>query len=150
MDETTGADSATLSLLRRLLLGLLLFSTIGVLTELYLLEHYAARWQWTPIYLLTIAPFVVGWALAKPSPASLRTLQVLMVVFVLAGVVGVYQHYTGNAEFELEIYEDKAGFELVWDSLRGAFPTLAPGTMTLLGLVGLASILRHPELRRDT
>ena len=38
------------------------------------------------------------------------------------------------------------GMELVWASLRGAVPVLAPGTMTMLGLVGLASIWKHPRL----
>jgi hypothetical protein len=39
-----------------------------------------------------------------------------------------------------------AGFELVRESLSGATPALAPGTMIQLGLIGLAYTYRHPRL----
>ena len=145
MADARPPESSTLELLRRLLLGLLLFSTVGVLAELYLLEHYSARWQWAPIYLLGAGIPVVAWALLRPSTASVRTLRILMALFVLAGAVGFYMHYNGNVEFEREIYPDKAGMELVWDALTGAFPALAPGTMSLLGGIGLIATIRHPR-----
>jgi hypothetical protein len=42
-----------------------------------------------------------------------------------------------------------AGFHLITESLTGAFPALAPGTMVLLGLLGLAVTTGHPALERE-
>jgi hypothetical protein len=42
------------------------------------------------------------------------------------------------------------GFELVRNTLTGATPVLAPGSMSLLGLVGLAQVYRHPSLAAET
>ena len=39
-----------------------------------------------------------------------------------------------------------AGKEMVAEMLTGAFPALAPGTMALLGLIGLLLTWRHPAL----
>ncbi len=133
-------------MLRRLILAILLLGMLGVLAELYLIEHNEDWWQLVPMYLLVVGLLVVAWSMARPGAASLRTLQILMVLYVIAGIVGIYQHYTGNAEFELEMYPSRTGFELFWESLKGATPVLAPGTMTLFGLLGLASIFRHPQL----
>ena len=36
-----------------------------------------------------------------------------------------------------------AGGSLIWSSLTGAMPALAPGTLIHLGLVGLLSTYRH-------
>ena len=38
------------------------------------------------------------------------------------------------------------GWELVLESLTGALPALAPGTMIYLGLLGWAATFRHPLL----
>jgi hypothetical protein len=56
-------------------------------------------------------------------------------------------HYHGNEEFELEMYPSLSGMQLVSETLTGATPVLAPGSMALLGVVGLASTYRHPVLR---
>ena len=69
-----------------------------------------------------------------------------MVLFVLSGFTGQWLHYQGNVEFELEMYPSRQGLELVWEALGGAYPSLAPGTMILFGLLGLAACIRHPAL----
>ena len=63
---------------------------------------------------------------------------------VVSGAVGVWLHYRGNVEFELEMYPSMQGIELVQKTLTGATPVLAPGSMTLLGLIGLTHSYRHP------
>ena len=70
-----------------------------------------------------------------------------MACFVASGVLGVGLHYRGNVEFERELYPALAGMELVRKTLTGATPVLAPGSMALLGLVGLCLTFRHPALR---
>ena len=63
-----------------------------------------------------------------------------------SGVLGLYLHYRGNVEFELEMYSSLRGFELFWEALKGATPALAPAAMAHLGLVGLAYSYHHPLL----
>jgi hypothetical protein len=99
-----------------------------------------------PIALLSAGVIIALWHVASPGRGSTRSLQALMVVFVLSGGLGVLMHYHGNEEFELEMYPSMSGIELVKKTLTGATPVLAPGTMVVLGLVGLAHAHRHPRL----
>lgn len=146
MTDVRDAEHRTTRVLRSLLLAVLLFGVLGTLAELYLLEHYEDWWQLVPLLLLGVAAPVIARCWALPSAATLRALQGLMLLFVIAGALGVYQHYTGNAEFELEMYPSRAGFELFWESLKGATPALAPASLSWLGLIGLAYSFRHPAL----
>ena len=94
---------------------------------------------------------LVGAALVwrRPSPSTVRFFQAVMVLCVVAGVVGVFLHYRGNVEFELE-REPLHGLRLFWEAIRGATPALAPGAMAQLGLLGLVYSYRHPALRRNS
>ena len=69
-----------------------------------------------------------------------------MLGFLVSGVIGVWLHYKGNMEFEIEMVPSLAGLELFLKASHGAFPALAPGTMIQLGLLGLAYTFRHPAL----
>ena len=141
-----GIDNATLTSLRVALLAILALGLLGTGAELLLLGHYE-EWQRIPLVLITIGVIVVGWHAAAASAASVRTLQIVTLLFVLSGAVGVGLHFRGNAAFELEMYPSLSGFEFVRRTLTGATPTLAPGTMVMLGLIGLAHTYRHPRLR---
>lgn len=141
-------QTATLQQLRRLVLAILLLGTSGLIVELMLIEHFDSWEQTVPLVALA-AGFAAGTVLAvRPGPAALRVLQVLMGGFIVAGLAGLYLHYVGNAEFERERDPALGGIRLVWESLRGATPALAPGAMIQLGLLGLAFAFRHPALPR--
>jgi hypothetical protein len=144
-----GVERATLVIVRRLLLGILVLGLVGTEVELLLLGHYDGFWQVVPLVLMALALLLLAWYGVSRSRASIRALQVMMGVFLLSGGAGVLLHYRGNVEFELERMPSLSGFELFWDAIRGATPTLAPGTMLQLGLVGLAYTYRHPSLRRS-
>ena len=132
--------------LRRIVLAILTLGILGTGFELVLLEHTEDNWQWVPLLLLAAAFPTAIWLLLSPGPVIVRGFQVLMGLFVLSGFVGQWLHFSGNMEFELEMYPSREGLELVWEALGGAYPALAPGTMTLLGLLGLVACLRHPAL----
>jgi hypothetical protein len=85
-------------------------------------------------------------AVAAPRAASVRALQAVAILFLAAGVFGVGLHHDGNSAFELEMYPSPSGLELVRKTLTGATPVLAPGSMVVLGLIGLAYTHRHPEV----
>lgn len=146
MNHAGAAD--TLRPIRRLVLALVLLGTLGFLVELALLGHTESWQQWVPVAALA-AGLVVGGAVAvRPSRALLRTFQGVMVVFIGSGLAGLWLHYAGNVEFELEREPDLRGVQLVWESLQGATPALAPGALIQLGLLGLTFAYRHPALAR--
>ncbi|WP_420127496.1 hypothetical protein [Longimicrobium sp.] len=135
--------------LRRLLLAVLLFGMVGLAAELVLLDHVEPGWQWVPLVALALGSVAGAALLLRPSAATVRAFQVMMALFVAAGVLGMYLHIRGNAQFELEMDPGMRGLALVWEVLRGATPSLAPGTLAHFGLLGLACTYRHPALRRE-
>ena len=130
--------------LRRILAVLFLFGSVGTAAELLLLEHVEGAWQQVPLVLIALACVLLAGLAIRPFPAGVRLFQLTMVAFLLSGVVGIGLHYQGNVEFERELAPDASGLPLVWEALKGATPALAPGTMTLLGALGLTCT---PRLR---
>jgi hypothetical protein len=143
-------EPPTLVTLRRALLAILIAGVAGMGAELLLIGHVEGALQLTPVTLLGLGLVTLAWFAIAPNRASARAAQVVMALFVASGAAGVVLHYRGNAAFELEMYPKMSGTELVRETLTGATPVLAPGSMALLGLVGLASTFRHPALRRGT
>ena len=141
-------DSAIIAVMRRVLLGILLLGLVGTGVELLLLKHFEDNWQIAPLALIGTALIVIAWHAVSPGQASLRTFQATMLLFTVSGAVGVLQHFRGNVEWELERSPGAAGVELFRLAVMGATPTLAPGTMLQLGLIGLLYAFRHPILAR--
>ena len=131
---------------RSFILAIILFGAVGTGAELVLLGHYEDWQQWIPLVVLAVATIGGGWVFARPSAGGVRAVRALGFVFLLTGLAGVGLHFRGNVEFELEMRPALRGFALVWEALTGATPALAPGSMVLLGLLGLAFGLRHPLL----
>jgi hypothetical protein len=138
-------ESETLAAIRRLLLGALALGVLGTAGELILLRHIDQPAQWIPLVFLGAGVPVLIWHAAAASLASVRVLQALMLGFIALGVVGVGLHYDGNVEFERELHPDEHGWTFVRKAVAGATPVLAPGSMVLLGLVGLAHAYHHPR-----
>ena len=115
-------QDSTVTVLRRLLLGLLLFGLTGTATELLLISHDEDIWQMIPIVAIALA------ALAS------------------IGLAGIVLHYRANMEFKLEMDPTLGGLALFWSVVRAKTPpALAPATLALLGLLGLTYAFR----RRD-
>lgn len=131
-------------ILRKALLAIFLLGTLGAGIELVLLEHYAELAQLIPLGAMLAGLVVLAMWFLTRAPIVLRVLQVFMLLFCLVGIVGIYLHYESNVEFELEMNPSATGWPLIWASLTGAMPALAPGTMIHLGLVGLLYTYRHP------
>lgn len=142
-------EPQTLARVRRVLLSILLLGLVGTGIELILLGHSDGWQQLAPLLLIALGLIVLGWYGLDRQSRSLRALQATMVLFVASGFAGLVLHYRGNVEFALETYRTLAGWDLFREAISGATPTLAPGTMIELGLVGLAYTYRHPMLTRD-
>jgi len=136
------------SAVRAALLALVVLAIVGFMVELLLIEHYDETWQVVPLVVLGAG---LGAAIAVwrwPRQRTLEFFQGVMLAFVMAGILGVWRHYVGNAEFEIERHADLKGLALLWESVRGATPVLAPGALAQLGLLGLVYTFRHPALSR--
>lgn len=133
-----GAAATELTRIRRILAALFLFGSVGTAAELLLMEHTEGVWQNVPLALIAIGCVVFTAVAVRPGTLQLRTFQLILGLFVASGLAGVLLHYQGNTEFERELNPDAAGMELFWESMKGATPALAPGTMILLGVLGLS------------
>lgn len=150
MARAKSGDSGSGSPLKKLILLVLLFGMVGVLAELLLIGHTEDRNQWIPLIALGVGMIAVVLRLLRPGRGTTRLLAVVMTAFVVTGVLGLYYHVSGNREFELEIYPSMTGFELFSEAMMGATPALAPGTMVLLGLIGLVVCVGEPHPKRDS
>jgi hypothetical protein len=139
-------EAELLSTIRRILLALVLLGIVGLVPELLLLGHTESATQLIPFLVLGLGLVsgVVLWV--RPTRRGVRAFQGVMLLLIVAGVLGLYFHVRGNVEFELEENPTAHGLDLLWRSLSGGVPTLAPGAMVQLGLLGLAFAYRHPLL----
>ena len=132
---------------RRLLLALVVFGALGLGAELVLLEHWEQATQWAPFVALTATVVTASGLWLRPSGRAVRVFRWTMWIVTVVGLVGVTLHLRSNVAFEREIVPDAAGAGLLLEALRGATPTLAPGALLQLGLLGLIVTFRHPLLR---
>jgi hypothetical protein len=136
---------------RRILLAILLLGVFGITAELLLLAHTEDLNQWIPIALAGLTVVLSGTVALRPTPASHRLFQFVMVLMVLSGALGMYLHLRANMEFQLEMDSTLKGFALLRKSIVAKSPpALAPGAMAQLGLIGLAYTYKHPKLGRQT
>jgi hypothetical protein len=130
--------------MRKMLLALVLIGIVGLIAELLLLGHTDSATQWIPLVSLGAGLATTLAVRFAPGRATLRAFQFVMLVFVIAGGVGVYLHFAGNIEWIHERTPELGGWPLVWKALRGATPALAPGALAQLGLLGLVYAWRYP------
>ena len=141
-----GADP--LEPLRGLVLAVLVIGLLGTVTELVLLEHYEQVLQLVPVVLIVAALAAIAWQLIAKSAASLRALEIIMMLFVLSGFAGVAAHFHGSAEFQLDLNPAMGAWELLEKVLRAkAPPLLAPGMMLQMGLLGLIYVYSDVRYR---
>ena len=136
--------------MRRLVLLVFFASAAGAGVELLLLGHTETAWQLIPLVLLGMGLVSGGAAAARPGRITIRVFQGVMALFIIAGALGLYLHYRGNMEFELEMYPSLAGLDLFREAMTGATPALAPGFMLQMGALGLAWTYRHPRVADAT
>ena len=140
-------DSGTI--LRRGLLLIFVLGTVGLGTELLLLDHFEEWRQQVPLVLLVLGLVLVAIRLFYRGAIILRLFRLIMLAFVLGGIVGLWFHLSSNMEFELEMYPTLTGLELLSKALGGAMPALAPGALVQLGLIGFLYTYQHPALSRE-
>jgi hypothetical protein len=118
-------------------------SALPLGAEIYF-EHYKAsfsdKWMWTPI--VATPPLVAAGVAGAFSPRAARTLlPAASAVYLVDGVVGVVTHVRG-------IRRKPGGFrEPLYNLVMGP-PLLAPGSLALVGAMGLAAAVMARERLR--
>jgi hypothetical protein len=143
------SPAATLATLRRLLLALLLVGCAGTSAELVVTGHDEDVWQMIPLVVLGIAlvaTLLVTVTIARRAAvaaAAIRVFQGVMLLLILSGGTGSVLHYRASMEFKREMDPSLTGFALFSSVIQATTPpTLAPGVLGLLGLLGLACVFR--------
>jgi hypothetical protein len=133
--------------IRTLILAVLMVGMGGLLAELALIAHYEDFAQWIPLVLLAAGLVALAVDLVLARGWTQLLVQLTMVLMVAAGALGIYFHFYGSREFQLEMDPQMRGTTLVWHVMRAKSPpTLAPASMVQLGILGLG----YAYLRRTS
>lgn len=126
---------------------LILSAVILVITaiELWLSGHVENVLQLLPSVMCLIGILTIIFFHLSPSVLSLRTLRASMFLMCLTSLVGLYKHFVHNLEFELEIRPNSLVSNVLWETITGASPMLAPGILFLAATLALAAVFRHPQ-----
>jgi hypothetical protein len=104
-------------------------------------NHYSGsfgnRWMWTPV-VLSPALAAAGVAGVASERAAKTVLPALSAVYFADGVLGTYFHLRGAARKPGGLKE--ATYNLVMGP-----PALAPGSLTMVGAIGLAAAIARRE-----
>ena len=108
--------------------------------EIYV-NHYGGsfgnKWMWTPV-VLSPALSAAGVAGVVSERAAKTVLPALSAVFLLDGAAGLFFHVRGA-------YRKPGGFrEATYNFVQGP-PALAPGSLAMIGGIGLAAALSRRE-----
>jgi hypothetical protein len=108
--------------------------------EIYI-NHYGGsfgnKWMWTPV-ALSPALSAAGVAGVMSERAAKTVLPALSAVFLLDGAAGVYFHLRGA-------YRKPGGFKEATYNLVMGPPALAPGSLAMIGGMGIAAALSRRE-----
>ncbi len=144
-------EGSTLPLLRRALFALVVLGLGGLTLDLALLGHYEDIWQTVPLVSLGIALAACAWHGFAASRASVRGLQSVLFLVALNGLIGLYMHFDGNREFQLEMDPSQSGWKLFVKVIQAhSPPALAPAAFVQFALLGLLYTFRHPTLTPRT
>ena len=125
---------------QRTLAALTAFSALPLGVEIYL-EHFRGsfgdKWMWTPVVLSPVLT-VSGVAAVGSRRAAKTVLPAVSALYCLDGLIGVYTHLQG-------VRKRPGGFsEPLYNLVMGP-PLLAPGSLALVGGLGLAAALADRE-----
>jgi hypothetical protein len=137
-----------LTTLRTIVLVTTVLALIGTGFELIFLGHIEGWAQLIPLVLIVLALLALCCYAVVRTGWCIRTFQVVMGLFLIAGIVGIVLHARSNIEFARELYPNIEPLELLRRTAAGAIPALAPGAMMQIGLMGLAYTFSHPALKR--
>jgi len=125
---------------QRLLAGATAAAALPLGAEIYV-NHYGGsfgnKWMWTPV-VLSPAVTVDGVAGGASERAARTWLPAMSALYVANGSLGVYLHLRGIAR-------KPGGFRQASYNLVMGPPLLAPGSLTMVGALGLTAAVMRRE-----
>jgi hypothetical protein len=125
---------------QRLLSGATALSALPLGLEVYA-NHYGGsfgnRWMWTPVVLSPVLA-AAGAAGVVSGRAARTVLPAVSSIYLLDGVLGVYFHLRGAAR-------KPGGLRQATYNLVMGPPALAPGSLAMIGGIGLAAAVSRRE-----
>ena len=126
--------------IQRALAAATAFSALPLGAEIYF-EHFRGsfgdKWMWTPVALSPLLS-VAGIAGVRSERAARTLLPVASALYCLDGLIGVYTHVQG-------VRKRPGGFrEPLYNIVMGP-PLLAPGSLALVGAMGLVAAVSSRE-----
>jgi hypothetical protein len=126
--------------IQRLLAAGTAASALPLGLEIYF-EHFRGsfgdKWMWTPIVLSPLLS-AAGLAAMRSERAARTALPITSALYCMDGLIGVYTHVQG-------VRKRPGGFsEPLYNLVMGP-PLLAPGSLALVGAMGLAAAVARRE-----
>ena len=132
---------------RRIVAGLVAFGLLAIAAELVLIEHVENLSQLAPVIVLPVAAVMLAPLALGGVPWNVVVLRSALALVVLAGIAGVGLHVYESWQFQAEIDPSQRAVARAWAAVRAQSPpSLAPGQITLLGLLGLAAASGSPTI----
>ncbi len=126
---------------KRFIIAALLLMMIGTAMELYLLDHYEDTLQLIPMLCIAASILMVIVLYFRRTNFTYGVFKLVMGLTAMSGVYGAFLHLRANYEFEQEMKPGLKGWDLFLESLSGALPSLAPGSMIVLALIGYSYLI---------
>ncbi len=133
-----------LARLRRFLLLLSIGVCAGVIAELALTGHTQTPVQFVPFALCGLGALASLLVLFAPSRGSIVALRSVMLLSLLGGAFGVFEHLEENVEFAREVKPAQTQAAPLAAALSGANPPLDPGALGAGALIAMAAVYAHP------
>lgn len=129
--------------LRRFLLTMAGLAFLATIAELTFVEHTETAIQLVPFFLSGVGAITVLIVSLKPLKKAIVLHRIVMSVILLGGFFGIYEHIEHNFAFELEIRPNAVASDVIWESLSGASPLIAPGILTFAAVLALMATWRQ-------
>jgi hypothetical protein len=139
----------TLLRLRQFLIIISAGVFVMTVAELTFLAHWSETIQYLPFVLSGLGLVTLVLAYFRPTRSTLLILRWAMILIAACSLIGFYEHMENNYEFQKEIQPSSTMQELILATLEGANPVLAPGILTLGGVIGLAATYQHDVLGKN-
>ena len=136
----------TLAQLRQFLLIISAGVFVMTVSELSFLEHWNLIIQYLPFALCALGLVTSALTYFRPSRGIVQFTQWSMLSIAILSAIGFYFHLSGNFTFWKEIQPDATSWELIEATFKGGIPVLAPGILTLGGVIGASATYKHPAL----
>jgi hypothetical protein len=139
------SDAQILRGVRLLILAAIAAALIVSEAELLFVGHTGSNnGQVIAVVLVSLGLITVTCHAILRNTSSIVVLRLTMYPFLIFGIDGLFTHYHRAVQSVLKSQPALVGMPLVFATLSGKIPLLAPGMLIEIGLLGLIYTFQHP------